>query len=382
MAKKLKIGVIFGGRSGEHEVSLVSATSIIKALNKKKYEVIPIGIDKNGQWLASGDPLRALKERNLKLTKLVTPIINPKNKKFIRVGDLPSLKLRQAGREIKIDVVFPVLHGTYGEDGTIQGLFEMANIAYVGCGVLGSALGMDKVVQKQIFEQAGLLVVKYVWFLNWRQETRDKRQEILRHIEQKLKYSLFVKPANLGSSVGISKAHNRKELIKAINLAAGFDRKVIVEEGVNNAREIECGVLGNDNPRASVLGEIIPSNEFYDYNSKYVDGQSEAIIPAKLSPQISAKIKDLALKAFKSLDLAGMARIDFLVEKNTNKIFINEPNTIPGFTSISMYPKLWEASGLSYEKLLDNLVKLAIERHKAKNQLRLSYEIKNKWYNK
>jgi D-alanine-D-alanine ligase len=382
MAKKLKIGVIFGGRSGEHEVSLVSATSIIKALNKKKYEVIPIGIDKNGQWLASGDPLRALKERNLKLTKLVTPIINPKNKKFIRVGDLPSLKLRQAGREIKIDVVFPVLHGTYGEDGTIQGLFEMANIAYVGCGVLGSALGMDKVVQKQIFEQTGLPVVKYVWFLNWRQEKREKRKEILRHIEQKLKYPLFVKPANLGSSVGISKAHNRKKLVKAINLAAGFDRKVIVEEGVNNAREIECGVLGNDNPQTSVLGEIIPSNEFYDYNSKYVDGQSEAIIPAKLSPQISAKIKDLALKAFKSLDLAGMARIDFLVEKNTNKIFINEPNTIPGFTSISMYPKLWEASGLSYEKLLDNLVKLAIERHKAKNQLRLSYEIKNKWYNK
>lgn len=370
MARKLKIGVIFGGRSGEHEVSLVSAVSVIKALNKKKYQVIPIGIAKNGQWLAMGDPLRALKEKNLKLTKLATPIINPKKGTFLRVGD----------KEIKVDIVFPVLHGTYGEDGTIQGLFEMANIPYVGSGVLGSALGMDKVIQKQLYEQMGLPIVKYVWFINWGKQKEESRKKILRHIEKKLKYPLFIKPANLGSSVGISKAGDRKELIKAINLAARFDRKILVEEGVKNPREIECSVLGNDQPGASILGEIIPSGEFYDYNAKYVDGKSTAQIPAKLPKGVAQKIREIAIKAYKSLDSAGMARVDFLVEKQTNKIFLNELNTIPGFTSISMYPKLWAATGLAYPKLLDELIKLALERHREKNKLQLSFESKSKWY--
>lgn len=370
MAKKIKIGIIFGGRSGEHEVSLVSATSVIKALNKKKYRAIPIGIAKNGQWLATGDPLRALKENNLKLTKLATPIINPKKRTFLRVGD----------KEIKVDVVFPVLHGTFGEDGTIQGLFEMANLSYVGSGVLGSALGIDKVAQKQVYEQVGLPIVKYIWFL--KSDWSKNNSNILRHIERTLKYPLFAKPTNLGSSVGISKAKDKKELIRAINLAARFDRKILIEEGVKNPREIECGILGNDRPGVSILGEIIPSGEFYDYNAKYVNGKSTTQIPAKLPKGVARKIREIAIEAYKSLDSAGMARADFLVERKTNKIFLNEINTIPGFTSISMYPKLWTATGLTYPKLLDELIKLALERHREKNKLQLSFESKSKWYKK
>jgi len=377
MSKKIKIGVIFGGRSGEHEVSLVSATSVMKALDKKKYQIIPIGIAKNGQWLVTGDPLAALKNKKLKLTRLATPIIDPKKRIFLRVYPEPSRRMGE--REIKIDLAFPVLHGTYGEDGTIQGLFEMANIPYVGAGVLGSALGMDKIIQKQLYEQAKLPIVKYIWFL--KHEWQINSTNIVRHIEKKLKYPLFIKPANLGSSVGISKAHNQKELIKAINLAAYFDRKILIEEGVKNAREIECSILGNDKPKASrVLGEIIPSGEFYDYNAKYVDGKSKAIIPAKLPPEIIKKIKKISLKAYQIIDCAGLARVDFLVEKKTNKIYLNEINTIPGFTSISMYPKLWNASGLSYSKLLDELIKLALKRYREKNKLQLSFKSKSKWY--
>ncbi len=369
MAKKLRVGVIFGGQSGEHEVSLVSAASVIRALNKKFYQIIPIGISKKGQWFASGDPLRALKENNLSLTNPALPVINPTTKTFLRVGE----------REIKLDVAFPVLHGTYGEDGRIQGLFEMANLAYVGSGVLGSALGLDKVVQKQLFQSTGLPVVKFLWFLenSWLKD----HTAILKMINQKLTYPLFVKPANLGSSVGISKVHHPEDLTKAIKLASRFDRKIIVEQGVKNAREIECSVLGNDEPCvAKTIGEVIPSGEFYDYEAKYIDGRSKLIIGAKLPRRVAKTIKSLALKAYQTLDSSGLARVDFLVQKKTNKIYLNEINTLPGFTSISMYPKLWEQSGLTYSKLLDQLIKLARERQAAKDKLTRSFNSRSDWY--
>jgi len=279
-----------------------------------------------------------------------------------------------------LDVLFPVLHGAFGEDGTMQGLFELANLPYVGAGVLGSSVGMDKIVSKQLFEQAGIPVAPYVWFLN--KELKAKRENIIREVETKLKYPCFVKPANSGSSVGISKAHNQKELIRAIRLAMEYDRKILIEKGIENAREIEVSVLGNDEPIVSVPGEIVSSNEFYDYDAKYVDGKSEAIIPARLPKSVIRKIQELAVRGYKTIDCAGMARVDFLVEKHSNRIYLNEINTIPGFTSISMYPKLWEASGISYTKLLDKLIDLALERHRQKSALKTSYQPKNKWYQK
>jgi D-alanine-D-alanine ligase len=270
------------------------------------------------------------------------------------------------------------VHGTYGEDGTLQGLLELANIPYVGAGVLASAVGMDKIVQKQIFQQQKLPVAKYIWFHS--SACREHPERVASAVAKHLKYPVFVKPANTGSSVGISKAHNRKELRDALKLAVEYDRKVIIEQGINNIREIECSVLGNDEPVASVPGEIVPSNEFYDYNAKYVDGSSEAIIPAKLPKRVSEEIRRIALQAYRALDIAGMSRVDFLVVRKTNKIYLNEVNTIPGFTSISMYPKLWEASGIGYGELLDRLIELALERHRAKNALRTVYRPERDWY--
>jgi D-alanine-D-alanine ligase len=283
-----------------------------------------------------------------------------------------------ASRRKPIDVVFPVLHGTFGEDGTIQGLLELADIPYVGAGVLGSSVGMDKVVQKQLLRQAGIPVTTAIWFTA--REYRTQRSSCLAAIEGTLTYPVFVKPANAGSSIGISKAHNRHELLKAITLALQYDRKVLVEQAVPLAREIEVSVLGNDDPMASVPGEIIPSNEFYDYDAKYIDGKSRAEIPAKLNASIDRKVRDLAVQAFKALDGAGMARVDFLVNRRTNEVFLNEINTIPGFTPISMYPKLWEASGLSYARLLDRLIALAIERHRQSRRLKTTFRPKNAWY--
>lgn len=363
--------MIFGGRSGEHEVSIVSAQSVMKSLDRKKYDVVPIGITKKGSWIAGSKAVTYLKDGLKKVPSKSMLVADPTEHHLVPIGHgKPS--------PFALDVVIPVIHGTYGEDGTLQGLFELANIPYVGAGVLGSAVGMDKVVQKQLFSAVGLPVVKYHWFLssNWR---RNKKQ-ICRQIEKKLVYPMFTKPSNAGSSVGISKCHNRRELALGINDAAQYDRKIVVEQGIENIHEIEVAVLGNDNPRSSVPGEIIPSNEFYDYDAKYVDGKSQAIIPAKLPITITRQLRELAVRSFLSLDLAGMARVDFLVTKKTHKIFINEVNTIPGFTSISMYPKLWEASGLSYSKLLDKLIALALSRHGEKQTLATSYQPRRDWH--
>ncbi len=374
MPAKLRIGVIFGGRSAEHEVSLVSAASVIDALDKEKYEVVPIGISPEGRWLSSADALRLLKQKS--------PIANLPEHVF--VPDPHHKALMAINAEVSssaskpVDVIFPLIHGTYGEDGTIQGLFELADIPYVGAGVLGSAVGMDKVVQKQLLRQAKISVTPDCSFLFEKYKANPKR--VVSLVERSLRYPVFVKPPNLGSSVGISKAHNRNELTTAIDLAGQYDRKILVEQGVKDAREIECSVLGNDDPEASIPGEIIPSNEFYDYDAKYVDGKSRAEIPAKLPKPVVKRIQGYATAAFRVLDCAGMARADFLVTRKTNRVFLNEINTLPGFTSISMYPKLWQASGISYTKLLDKLIELALERHAQRSRLRTTYQPKSDWY--
>ncbi len=372
MTKKIRAGVIFGGRSGEHEVSLVSATSVMQALDPAKYEVIPIGITHEGRWLSSGKALHLLKEKSgldQEPERFLVP--EPNRQALISANGM-------ADSAQPIDVVIPLVHGTYGEDGTLQGLLELANIPYVGAGVLASALGMDKIAQKEILKQAKFPLPKYVYFLGseWRENT--KRQTT--RVERSLRYPLFVKPANTGSSVGITKAHNRSELRSAVELAMRYDRRVIVEQGVRNVREIECSVLGNDDPIASVPGEVVPSNEFYDYEAKYVDGKSAAIIPARLPKRVAEEVRRLAVRAFRAIDCSGMARADFFVTKKTNRIYLNELNTIPGFTAISMYPKLWEATGIPFRELLDCLVSLAMERHREKNALKRTYEPPREWY--
>ena len=374
MAAKIRVGVIFGGRSVEHEVSIVSAASVIGALDKEKYEVLPIGITPEGRWLSSGQAIELLRNRT-DVESLPEHILvpDPRKQGLVELKDSSAQPVPQ-----QIDVAFPVLHGTYGEDGTIQGLFELADIPYVGAGVLGSAVGMDKVVQKQLLRQAGIPVTPDVWFMI--AEYRTSAARILKRIERTLRYPCFIKPANLGSSVGISKAHNRKELVLAIELAAEYDLKILVEKSIEKAREIECSVLGNDKPIASVPGEIIPSNEFYDYDAKYVDGQSRAVIPARLPKSVVKRIQAYSIESFCVLNCSGMGRVDFLVRKKTNAIYLNELNTIPGFTSISMYPKLWQASGISYSDLLDRLVQLAIERHEARAHLRTKFKPKADWY--
>jgi D-alanine-D-alanine ligase len=362
--KRIRVGVLFGGRSGEHEVSLVSAASVIRSLDRKKYEVAPIGITREGHWFMGSAALRAPAEVFAK-GKAVLPSADPSGPKFFARNSRPG-----ANRLPAVDVIFPVLHGTFGEDGTIQGLFELAGIPYVGAGVLGSSAGMDKDLMKRLFRDAGLPVVD--WVLVLRGEWERDPARLRRAIELKLGYPLFVKPANLGSSVGISKVHGRAELDAALDLAAGYDRKVIVEKGLD-AREIECSVLGNDQPQASMPGEIRPVNEFYDYEAKYVKEGSELVIPAKISRAESRQVQELALGAFRAVDCAGMARVDFLLDRPSGKLFVNELNTIPGFTPISMYPKLWEASGLAYPALLDRLIELALERQREKQRTRYDY---------
>ncbi len=374
MPPKLRIGVLFGGRSAEHEVSLVSAASVINALDKEKYEVVPIGISPEGRWLSSGEALRLLKEK-ASIAHLPEHVFvpDPHHKALMTINaEVSSIANKP------VDVIFPLIHGTYGEDGTIQGLFELADIPYVGAGVLGSAVGMDKVIQKQLLKQAKIPVTPDCSFLFQKYSSNPKLY--LARIERTLRYPVFVKPPNLGSSIGISKAHDRRELADAIELAGQYDRKILVEQGLKNAREIECSVLGNDDPVASIPGEIIPSNEFYDYDAKYVDGKSTAEIPAKLPKAVVTKIRQYAVDAFRILDCAGMARVDFLVARRTNRIFLNEINTLPGFTSISMYPKLWQATGLTYPELLDKLIGLALERHATRSRLKTTYQPKNDWY--
>jgi len=388
-------------------VSLLSAASVLNAINKDKYEVVPIGITKDGRWLTAEHAENllqgkiVLEPRQLRAgDPETTPaaavlargeaVIVPPEPVHRQSGLVPfqseaTLTRRASDRAINVDVIFPVLHGTFGEDGTIQGLLELADIAYVGAGVLGSAAGMDKDIMKSLFIAAGIPIVKHVTILRSAWELDSKKnggKKIQKVVESKLKYPVFVKPANLGSSVGISKAHNRKELGPAIEEAAKFDRKIVIEQGVGGkkkkAREIECSVLGNDDPTASVPGEIVPGKEFYDYTAKYVDEGSQLIIPAKLSKADTKRVQELAIAAFQAVDCSGLARVDFLIEpasgkgsrKKSGRIYLNEINTMPGFTAISMYPKLWAASGLAYADLIDRLIQLGIERHedKKKNQ--------------
>ena len=392
--EKLRVGILFGGRSGEHEVSLLSAASVLNAIDREKYEVVPIGITKDGRWLTAEhaeDLLQGklmIEPRNLRAGDPETTtsaavlargeaVVVPPEPVHRQSGLVPfqtdaAMMRRASDRAINVDVIFPVLHGTFGEDGTIQGLLELADIPYVGAGVLGSAAGMDKDIMKSLFIAAGIPIVKHVTILRSAWEKEPKTVQKL--VESSLTYPVFVKPANLGSSVGISKAHNRKELGPAIEEAAKFDRKIVIEHGVGGkkekAREIECSVLGNDEPSASVPGEIVPGKEFYDYTAKYVDEGSQLIIPAKLTKAETKKVQDLAVAAFKAVDCSGLARVDFLMDPKTGKIFLNEINTMPGFTAISMYPKLWGASGLAYADLIDRLIQLGLERHedKKKNQ--------------
>ncbi len=394
--KKLRVGVLFGGRSGEHEVSLLSAASVLNAIDKEKYEVVPIGITKDGRWLTAEHAenlLTGKAGKSARPTHLragdpeTTPgaavleqgesVVIPPEPVHRDRGLMPfqsdaALTRRASDRAINVDVIFPVLHGTFGEDGTIQGLLELADLPYVGAGVLGSAAGMDKDIMKSLFIAAEIPIVRHVTILRSAWEKAPKKIE--KQVASKLKYPVFVKPANLGSSVGISKAHDRKELGPAIEEAAKFDRKIVIEQGVGGkkqkAREIECSVLGNDAPIASIPGEIVPVKEFYDYNAKYLDEGSELIVPAKLTKAQTKQVQELAVRAFKAVDCSGLARVDFLMDPKTRKIYLNEINTMPGFTAISMYPKLWAASGLSYPDLIDRLIQLGIERHadKKKNQ--------------
>lgn len=379
------MGVIYGGRSGEHEVSLASAAAVFANLDRSKYEPVPIRIDKDGRWgLAERPPMtvsageviehaRLESGRHLRSSREVHLVAHPSEETILSIdrrkrGDDDDSHALVTG--VGLDVIFPVLHGPYGEDGTVQGLLELANIAYVGCGVLASAVGMDKVMMKVVFAARGLPNVDYAvvrksdWIAN--------RAAGLEMIMSRLAFPLFVKPANLGSSVGISKAKTRDDLAHAIDVAAQFDRKIIVEAGVEDARELECSVLGNDDPEASVVGEVIPSREFYDYEAKYLDASSQTVIPADLTPQQAAHVQHLSREAFLAIDGAGMARVDFLLSRRDGRLYLNEVNTIPGFTTISMYSKLWEASGVTYPQLLDRLVALALERHAAKQQLRTS----------
>jgi D-alanine-D-alanine ligase len=390
-AKKLRVGVLFGGRSGEHEVSLLSAASVMQSMDRTKYDVVPIGITKQGLWLSDlhaeqlikGEFVAAPRTKHLRagdpaatsaaavLAKGEAVLVPPMPSEN-SIVPFETPRNHDSPRPIAVDVIFPVLHGTFGEDGTLQGLLELADIAYVGSGVLGSAAGMDKDVMKRLFCDSRLPLVKHLTVLRSEWESQPKKIE--KAVDSALKYPVFVKPANLGSSVGISKAHDASELPAAMNEAARFDRKIIIEQGVggkrHKAREIECAVLGNDEPVASICGEVIPAKEFYDYNAKYVDSGSELLIPARLDHTQVRQIQEMAIRAFQSCECSGLARVDFLMDPITGHFYLNEVNTMPGFTAISMYPKLWAATGIEYPALLDRLIELALERHadKKRNQ--------------
>ncbi len=371
---RLRVGVILGGRSGEHEVSLMSASSVISALDPEKYEVVMIGITREGRWL-TGDVSRALESGLEDLGRPATLLPDPQSSGLL---ELEIIESRQTSlKEVtELDLIIPVLHGPYGEDGTVQGLLELAGLPYVGAGVVGSAVGMDKAIFKSVMIAHGIPLLP--WSLVLRSEWKQDKDAILDRLEVALNYPMFTKPANLGSSVGISKCNDRKELIEGLQQAARYDRRLVVEQGING-RELEVSVLGNDKPITSIVGEIRPRREFYDYIAKYMidpgpEEESELIIPADLESELADTIRDLAVKAFLAIDCAGMARVDFLLDRDSDQIFINELNTIPGFTRISMYPKLWEASGLPYPELLDRLIGLALERFETKADLETNFE--------
>jgi len=362
--KRLRVGVLFGGRSGEHEVSLISAASVIQALDPEKYEAVPIGITKDGRWLA-GTAAHKMLPDILRSGERVMLSADPNVAALVPVSDSRPDALR-------VDVVFPVLHGTYGEDGTVQGLLDLAGLPFVGSGVLGSAVGMDKDMQKRLFLQAKLpvgdflAVTRAVW--------EKSRGKVLSAIRKKFRFPVFVKPATLGSSVGMTKAHDAKELAAAMDLAAEFAQKILVERAIRG-REIELSVLGNEDPKASIPGEIVPHHEFYDYAAKYLEEGTRLVIPAKLTRAQVKRFQEYAVRAFRALECLGMARVDFFLEQRTGRILLNEINTIPGFTSISMYPKLWEASGLSYRELLARLIELALAQHREKQRTKYTIEL-------
>ncbi len=364
--KRLGVALLFGGRSGEHEVSLQSAASVLAAIDSRKYEVLPIAITQEGRWLAGNNPDAAPTVEGLaglfRQGKPVIASVDPRGPRLLSLDRSSAVRPRFSG---KVDVVFPLLHGTFGEDGTVQGLLELAGIPYVGAGVLASAAGMDKDIMKRLFRDNGMPVADWVAVL--RQEWQAHPAKVRLIARRKIGYPAFVKPANLGSSVGISKAGLARDLAAALNLAARYDRKILIEKAIN-AREIECAVLGNDQPQASLPGEVLPLNEFYDYEAKYLREGSKLLIPAPLSKRQTRRVRELALQAFKAIDCSGMARVDFLLDRKSGRIIVSEINTIPGFTSISMYPKLWEASGIPYAELIDRLIQLALERRAENNR--------------
>ena len=361
MAKKIRVGVLFGGRSCEHEVSVQSARSVLEAIDRDKYEVTMVGISKEGNWLLATDALKVMQAGVVEGEELLPVLLDYPGSK--------ELVAREAGGIGQaLDVIFPLLHGPFGEDGTVQGLLELAGVAYVGAGVLGSAVGMDKEMMKRAFRAEGLPQVDYL-------VVRRKRWEaapavVQREVEARLSYPLFIKPVNLGSSVGVTKAHDGAEFCRGMDEAALYDYKIIVEADARDCREVECAVLGNEEPRASLVGEVVPGNEFYDYNAKYVDDNSTLLIPAPLKSESVEQVQQLALQAFRTVEAAGLARVDFFVRREDESIYINEINTIPGFTPISMYPKLWEASGVSYSELIDRLLQLALERRAEQHNTR------------
>ena len=361
--KRLRVGILFGGRSGEHEVSLASAASVIRGLDPDKYEPVLIGITKEGHWLIGQGAQKMLPEV-LRTGQRVTMTADP--------TDAALVRLDGSGGGQRLDVVFPVMHGTFGEDGTIQGLLDLAGLPFVGAGVLGSAIAMDKDVAKKLLRAAKIPVVP--WVAIRRDEWERNENEVIHQIEKEFPYPVFVKPATLGSSVGMTKVHDRKELAPALNLASEFAMKIMVERSVN-AREIEVSVLGNHDPQASIPGEIVPHREFYDYAAKYLEEGTQLLIPTELKPAQVKKFQHFAVEAFRALELSGMARVDFFLEKGSGKIYLNEVNTIPGFTSISMYPKLWEASGIPFSQLIDKLIELALEQHAEKARTKYAIEL-------
>jgi D-alanine-D-alanine ligase len=362
---KLRIAILFGGRSGEHEVSLMSARSVLSVLDPEKYEVTQIGITHDGRWFTGANALEALESESTDDLEQVIFSPDPSEHGLYVLRDSQYTKLTD------IDVIFPVMHGTYSEDGTMQGLLEMADVAYVGAGVTGSSVGMDKGVFKDVMVANDIPVVDTIVVL--RREVKEDMEAVIRKAEDICGYPIFTKPANLGSSVGVTKCNNRSDLQEGLLEAAAYDRRVLIQRGIKNAREIEVSVLGNDDPQASVPGEVEPSREFYSYESKYVDGTSGLLIPAPISPETTELVRQIAVRAYKAIDCAGMARVDFLLERDTNTLYLNEVNTIPGFTKISMYPKLWEASGLPYAQLVDRLIELAMERKSERDRTRHDY---------
>jgi D-alanine-D-alanine ligase len=375
MTRKTRVGIIFGGRSGEHEVSMRSARSVMEAIDREKYEVVPIGITKDGRWLVGGDPMKALASQ-VDRRLLKTPQSDVDTRAMAVPDEADATLVPKASYLSDLDVVFPVLHGPFGEDGTVQGLLELAGLPYVGAGVTASAVAMDKIIYKDVMKAHGLPIVPHLHFKRKRWE--QDPEGVLRQISEELGNHVFTKPANLGSSVGIRKCFDRQSLIDGLDEAARFDRKLLVEQAVPDAREIEVSVLGNDDPIASLPGEIVPKREFYDYVAKYIDEGDEAsalLVPAPLSDALTQLIQELALKAYLAIDCAGMARVDFLLNGRSDEVFVNEINTIPGFTSISMYPKLWEATGIPYSQLISRLVDLALERHGDRQRSKTSYEL-------